>query len=242
MKQVAENSFRISRYYARRGGYLGPYAEYERETMGSLRPGDVLLDIGCGRTFPKAGRWLETGATVLGLDPVIDHAMLLPAVKGIRGGAEEVPCPDESVDVVSSCAVLEHLESPNKVFGEIFRLLKKGGKAVLLTPSKYDYVSFVARVVPNRFHGGLVKATEGRSEDDTFATYYRANSRKDLSALAVGAGLVLERLSYLDQSPYSLSFSPALYKVGCCYHWLARNIPALGFLNGWILCIVSKPP
>jgi len=40
---------------------------------------------------------------------------------------ENIPIKDDSVDVVISIAVLEHVENPEKVVGEIHRILKKGG-------------------------------------------------------------------------------------------------------------------
>ena len=240
MTEQVDSAGPISDYYENRGGSRGPYAEYERLIVSSLQAGDSLLDIGCGRTFPMAEKWLKTGAEVFGLDPVIDQEALLPGVTGLQGSAEKIPCPDEMFDLIVSCAVLEHLEQPHAVFKEFKRLLKPGGRAILLTPSKYDYVSLIAAVIPNRFHGGIVNATEGRAEDDTFATYYRANSRKQLSGLAVDNGLTLEKVQYLDQSPYALKFNPLLYKVGCWYHQFVRSSRAFEFLNGWILCVVTK--
>lgn len=231
----------ISNYYANRGNYHGPYAEYERRIVGCLSPGKTMLDVGCGRTFPEANKWLATGATVFGLDPVIDVGSLPPGVVGVRGGAEEIDCPDELFDLIVSCAVLEHLESPKEVFSEFYRVLKPNGRAVLLTPSRYDYVSLAAKVIPNRLHGGVVNATEGRAEEDTFPTFYRANSRRQLQYLAEVTGFTLEQVQYLDQSPYALKFNPILYKMGCWYHWLVRSIKPLDFLNGWLLCELAKP-
>ena len=43
--------------------------------------------------------------------------------------------------------------------------------------SYYD-VSFFAALIPNRWHGKIVNALEGREEADTFPTFYRANNRK----------------------------------------------------------------
>ena len=55
---------------------------------------------------------------------------------------------------------------------------------MLLTSSKYDYVSVAAQLISNRFHTKVVSATEGRDEMDTFPTFYRANSRRQLGRLA----------------------------------------------------------
>ena len=230
----------ISDYYKNRGSYRGPYGEYEDKILNFLSEGKTLLDVGCGRTFPMAQKWLESDAKVFGLDPVIEPDLCLPEVNAVKGFADKVDCPDQFFDLIVSCAVLEHLENPEIVFKEFYRLLKPRGRAILLTPSKYDYVSLIAALIPNRFHGGIVEATEGRDEEDTFPTYYLANSRKQLNALASGAGFFLEDFKYLDQSPYSLKFNLALYKIGCLYHKIVRSIPPLNFLNGWILCEIGK--
>jgi len=230
----------VSTYYDSRDGYRGPYAEYERLIASHLQPGKSLLDIGCGRTFPMAEKWLTTGADIYGVDPVIDSGAILNGVEVVQGSAEKVPYPDEMFDLIVSCAVLEHLEKPLPIFQEFHRLLKPNGRAILLTPNKYDYVSLAARIIPNKFHGQIVHATEGREEHDTFPTFYLANSRKQISNLAQGSGFVMEKYRYLDQSPYSLRFNPFLYRIGCWYHWVVRSFKGLDFLNGWILCVLAK--
>ena len=52
-------------------------------------------------------------------------------------GGESVPLDDESVDFIYSFEVLEHVQDPYKVLSEIYRLLKKGGKAYIST-CNYD--------------------------------------------------------------------------------------------------------
>ena len=231
----------ISNYYAKRGGYKGPYCEYEKLILNHLRTGRVILDVGCGRSFPMASKWLSSGATVFGLDPVIDLEMLPPNVNAIKGSADQVDCADNMFDLIVSCAVLEHLENPKQVLLEFNRLLKPGGRAILLTPSKYDYVSIIAKLIPNSLHGRIVEATEGRDEEDTFPTFYRANSRKQIEKLSLETCFDLVKFQYLDQSPYSLKFNPILYNCGRFYHFMVRSVAPLNFLKGWVLCEISKP-
>ncbi len=232
----------ISAYYEGRAGYQGPYHEYESIVLDLIGHGMSLLDVGCGRAFPMAEKWLSTGARVCGIDPGADRSAVPEGVEVIEGGSEEMPFGDQKFDVITSCAVLEHLEKPAKVFQEFHRVLKPGGKAVLLTPSKHDYVSVAAKLMPNRFHAKVVRATEGRDEMDTFPTFYRANSQRQLVRLAANAGLKLQKFEYLDQSPYALRFCPLLYRLACRYHHVVRSINWLNFLNGWILCVLARPP
>ena len=187
-----------------------------------------------------AEKWLSTGARVCGIDPVADPSAVSKGAEVIKGGSEEMPFGDQEFDVITSCAVLEHLERPAKVFQEFYRVLKTGGRVALLTPSKYDYVSVAARLIPNRFHAKVLKATEGRDEVDTFPTFYRANSHRQLGRLAANTGLKLQKFEYLDQSPYALRFFPLLYRLACQYHHVVRSIRWLNFLNGWILCVLTK--
>ena len=74
-------------------------------------------------------------------------------------------------------SVVEHLEDPPQVFREFARVLRPGGKVVILTPNKYDYVSVIAALTPYRLH-------RPSGEQDfpccpktmSFPTLYRANT------------------------------------------------------------------
>ena len=235
-----KNSDQVNNYYKGRGGYRGPYHEYDNLILSLLKPGMNLLDIGCGRTFPMAPKWLSTGANIYGVDPEANSSTVPEKTTIISGRAEKINCDDQKFDIIISRAVLEHIEKPEKVFKELHRLLKTGGKIVLLAPSKYDYISMAARLIPNRYHAKIVKATEGRDEADTFPTFYQANSYKQIKQLAYSTNLTLVKFEYLDQSPSALHFNPILYKLGCLYHFLIRSIPMFHFLKGWFLCILTK--
>ncbi|MFA5904040.1 MAG: class I SAM-dependent methyltransferase [Desulfobacula sp.] len=231
---------KISEYYKKRNGYQGPLYEYESTVLSFLKQGVTLLDVGCGRTFPMAKKWLKSGANVLGVDPVGDASLVPPGSKIYKGNAEKIPLNDNEIDVVVSCAVLEHIVCPEQLFEECRRVLKPGGRIIHLTPSRYDYVSIAAQLIPNSLHGKIVKFTEGRDEMDTFPTFYRANSFKQIKALAKEAGFEIESFRYLDQSPYVLKSWPVLYRFASYYHYIVRSVPWFNFLNGWILCVLNK--
>ena len=52
----------------------------------------------------------------------------------LKADISNIPCPDESFDVVYCSHVLEHVEDDRKAIAEIYRVLKKGGQAVILVP------------------------------------------------------------------------------------------------------------
>lgn len=52
----------------------------------------------------------------------------------IVASADDIPLPDESKDSVLSTQMLEHVQYPEKCVQEMYRVLKKGGYAVITVP------------------------------------------------------------------------------------------------------------
>lgn len=107
--------------------------------LAALRPGETVLDIGSGAgldAFLAARRVGPTGR-VIGLDmtpAMIDAASAHAARAGMTnvefllGDAEAIPLPDRSVDRVISNCVLNLAPDKPRVFREISRVLKPGGR------------------------------------------------------------------------------------------------------------------
>jgi len=136
--------------------------------------------------------------------------------------------------------VLEHIGNPEKAYREIHRILKPGGHFIFLTPNFYDYASLLAKMIPNRFHSRIVRLTEGRDEDDTFPTYYRSNTGRDIKKLAKTTGFEVTRIDYLGQYPSYFMFSPMLFILGTVYDKMICAFDSLKYLRGWILVVLKK--
>ncbi len=107
--------------------------------MASLRPGEVVLDIGSGGgidAFYAARRVGPTGR-VIGLDmtpAMIERARRtaaeagLPNVEFRLGQAEAMPVADGTVDVILSNCVINLCEDKGRVFEEAYRVLREGGR------------------------------------------------------------------------------------------------------------------
>jgi SAM-dependent methyltransferase len=216
-----------------------PYKVYEGHIEKHLKPGDVLLDAGCGRSAPVLSKFAGTAARLIG----VDLEEMDPALEGVEyhhTNISKMGVDADTVDVVISRAVLEHVEHPGEVFAEIGRVLKPGGLFIALLPNMYHYTAIGSALIPNSLHPMLVKLIEGRNSEDTFPTYYRANTKRALSALAENNGMLVEQLDYLAQYPNYLTFNRILYLLGSKFERLLIDHEGLQSMRGWILSTLRK--
>ncbi|MBI4313053.1 MAG: methyltransferase domain-containing protein [Chloroflexi bacterium] len=108
-------------------------------SMGRLRRGETVLDIGCGAGFDAllAARQVGAAGRVIAVD--MTPAMLAKARAGAaalglanvdarHGYAEKLPVEDASVDVVISNGVINLCPDKVGVIQEMYRVLKPGGR------------------------------------------------------------------------------------------------------------------
>lgn len=107
--------------------------------LASLNPGEVVLDLGSGAgldCFLAAKRVGESGK-VIGVDmtpEMLEKATANARSQGLsnvefrRGEIENLPVDSDSVDVVISNCVINLSEDKARVFSEIQRVLKPGGR------------------------------------------------------------------------------------------------------------------
>ncbi len=106
--------------------------------IGDLKPGQTVLDLGSGGgidCFLAAKKVGPTGQ-VIGLDmtpKMLDLARANAKKMGVKnvdfryGYIEDIPLPDDSVDVIISNCVINLSSDKAAVFGEAYRVLRSGG-------------------------------------------------------------------------------------------------------------------
>lgn len=107
--------------------------------LADLRAGDVVLDLGSGGGIDVLLSARRVGPTgkAYGLD-MTDEMLALALenqrkagvgnVEFLEGDIEEIPLPDESVDVIISNCVINLAADKDKVLREAFRVLRPGGR------------------------------------------------------------------------------------------------------------------
>jgi demethylmenaquinone methyltransferase / 2-methoxy-6-polyprenyl-1,4-benzoquinol methylase len=145
-------------------GSLGRDRRWRREMvrLAQVRPEDILLDVACGtgdvsRTF-AAGH--PRPAAIVGADfsgPMLRLAGGRPIDLGllVQADALRLPLPDARVTIVSCAFGIRNFQNLDVGLREMYRVLKPGGRAVILEFSvpvrtffRRIYLLYVGRILP----------------------------------------------------------------------------------------------
>jgi len=107
--------------------------------LAQLRPGETVLDLGSGGGIDVLLSARRVGPTgkAYGLDMTDEMLALarenqrkagIDDVEFLKGEIENIPLPDNSVDVIISNCVINLSGDKDRVFAEAFRVLKPGGR------------------------------------------------------------------------------------------------------------------
>ena len=111
------------RIWEKKASLRAVYADYYRRMAAALPKGGVWLEIGAGSGHSEG---------VLNADICMD--ILESPWIDVVGDAHRLPLADESLDGIALLDVLHHLGDPARFFAEVARVLKPGGRIVMLDP------------------------------------------------------------------------------------------------------------
>ena len=114
--------------------------------IGLLLPPLDVADLGCGEGYLtiEAARWARRVVAVDKAKDVLTRAAALAARRKVRnitwkrGALERVPLRDAAVDVALLSQSLHHADRPDVVLREAHRILRPGGRVLLLDLREHD--------------------------------------------------------------------------------------------------------
>jgi len=114
--------------------------------LGLLLPAVDVADLGCGEGYLtiEAAHWarrvyaVDRSPDVLGRAKQMAQRRRVKNITWKRGELEKVPLADGSIDIVVVSQALHHAKDPAKALAEAYRILRPGGRVVVLDLRQHD--------------------------------------------------------------------------------------------------------
>ena len=158
-------------------GFLHTGAAYRRwvQKHHGLRPGHRVLDVACGTGLVavEAAKILGSARDITCLDPsegMLAVARTKLSATFVLGRAEQLPFPDQSFDFLTMGYALRHVTSLEATFREYHRVLRRGGKILILEVTK----------PASRFGGALFRLYFGRIYPFLTQLFTRSRDARDM--------------------------------------------------------------
>jgi arsenite methyltransferase len=209
--------------------------------LAELQPGEVVLDLGSGGGIDVLLSAKRVGPTgwAYGLDMTDEMLSLarenqqksgLTNVAFLKGEIEQIPLPDNSVDVIISNCVVNLSADKDRVIGEAFRVLKPGGRfAVSDVVVRGDGVPESIRRSMELWVGCVAGALEEESYRDKLAragfdnigieatrVYRAADAKQFLDQAGFSDDTILAQIDGRFMSAFIRAQKPAAAAKMCC--------------------------
>jgi len=149
----------------------------------------TVLENGCG-----VGMYVEKlagfGSRVIGLEYDFERAAeaRVRSMEILNAAGEFIPFPSGTFDLILSHEVIEHVQDDRAAVGEMLRVLKPGGRAVIFCPNRgYPFETHGVFWKGKYYFGNKLFVNYlPRSLRDKLAPHVRVYSRRDLQKLFEG--------------------------------------------------------
>jgi ubiquinone/menaquinone biosynthesis C-methylase UbiE len=195
------------------------YEEYDRIARTLVDGGPhIVLDVGGGRESHIA-QFCSKDSTIIALDISGDELAQnhKATQKVVADACKEFPLRSESVDLVTSYCVLEHLPNVTAFCRHASRVLRPGGAMLHVFPCRYALFSIANRVFPFRASRWLISTLTGKPKTYGFPAYYDQCSPAKIQRALAQAGFYVETTVLNFYQSFWFTFFAPLYSV--CVLW-----------------------
>jgi SAM-dependent methyltransferase len=204
-RERAEAEGALDRRDGAAGSMQNSHYEAAFTTGFGLQPVDFagkrIIDVGCG---PRGSlEWASEAAQRVGVDPLVPEyhelGIATHQMSYIHSGAEAIPVPDASFDIVSVLNALDHVDDVDTTIRELTRIAAPGATLLLLvetchepTPTEPHYIDWS---VVERFGGWAPEWQKRNGIRDDHSLY--DTIRDDIPYPGDGPGILRARLRRL---------------------------------------------
>jgi len=208
--------------------------------LAELKPGETVLDLGSGggidvllsarRVGPTGKAYgLDMTDEMLALANENKHRAGAQNVEFLRGEIENIPLPDNTVDVVISNCVINLSADKDRVLREAFRVLKPGGRfAVSDVVTRGEIAREVRQSVllwagcmagaldEDDYRAKLARAGFEKIEVETTRIYRAEDAREALTAAGLDADAIAPQVDGKFIAAFVRATKPVQKRDGCC--------------------------
>lgn len=206
---------------------------------------DTVLDVGCGRGICRSIEGQkEVGAqcgTFWGVEPdptvEIDSELFQ---KVWRSNLEDADIPSNSLDVVYSAMVLEHVAKPEEFLGKVYDILKPGGTFLAVTISGMSYLGVSTLLSEKlKIQDSLLKVLVGSKnvEEYHYPALYRMNRESSLKKASESVGFSRVRFAYTDNHDALVYFPKGTAWMGRALDCMKKTVKRRQLLNNMYIAI-----
>jgi 2-polyprenyl-6-hydroxyphenyl methylase/3-demethylubiquinone-9 3-methyltransferase len=212
------------------------HTTYKREAAEVInqRRGQTVVDVGGGRecpflpfvAHPEDHLFISTdiSESELRYNHEVRNRLVADASTG------QMPFADQSIDLIASRSVVEHLPNVENFIGECARLLKPGGCAIHTFPSKYSPFSILNQIIPNRMARKILYVLQPQWEEVCgFKAYYDRIYYSSVVSMLQRHDLEIVRIDIRYYQAIYYSFFAPFYFIMLAYDLMlyalgARNL------------------
>jgi len=209
--------------------------------LAQLKPGEVVLDLGSGGGIDVllSARRVGPAGKAYGLDMTDEMLALanenkrkagVENVEFLKGEIEQIPLPDNSVDVIISNCVINLSADKGRVLREAFRVLKPGGRLAVsdvvtrgeilpeIRQSVLLWVGCVAGALDeNEYRSKLAAAGFEQVDVEPTRIYRAEDAREFLSGEGIDADAIAPQVDGKFMSAFVRAVKPlGAVKKACC--------------------------